>query len=252
MTRTRGVWVTGACVLAAAAVLVALGTWQVERKAWKEGLIAAVDQRVAAPPSPLPPVAQWSSLNAQADEFRRVAFAARFLNDREALVYTTGSGLRPDVAGVGYWVFTPARLADGRVVMVDRGFVPEGSRDPGTRAEGQVGGETELVGVLRWPEAPGLFTPAPDPAANLWFARDPAAMAVTKGLGAVAPFYVEQESPVPPGGLPRPGRLRPNLPNNHMGYAITWYGLAAALLAVFGVRLFGRGFARRPGDEPAV
>src|SRR5262249_20471559 len=99
-------------------------------------------------------------------------------------------------------------------------------------AEGQITGKTDVFGVLRWPERPGLFTPAPDPKANLWFARDSGDMAMAKGLVDVAPFYVEQEGPVPPGGLPQPGRIAANLPNNHLGYAITWYGLAVVLLGV--------------------
>jgi surfeit locus 1 family protein len=98
----------------------------------------------------------------------------------------------------------------------------------------------EVVGVLRWPEQPGLFTPAADPAKNLWFARDPTAIAQAKGLGPVAPFYVEQESPPVPGGLPRAGALQALLPNNHLGYAITWYGLALVLAGSFSVWFVGR------------
>jgi cytochrome oxidase assembly protein ShyY1 len=93
---------------------------------------------------------------------------------------------------------------------------------------------------MRWPETPGLFTPAGDPGRNLWFARDPAAMAAAKGLGAVAPFYIEQESPSVPGGLPQVGKLQPSLPNNHLGYALTWYGLALVLVVGFGVWATGR------------
>jgi surfeit locus 1 family protein len=131
--------------------------------------------------------------------------------------------------------------------MVDRGFVPQDRREAAKRPEGQPSGRTDLVGVLRWPESPGLFTPAADPGANLWFVRDPASMAAAKGIGPVAPFYVEQEAPVPPGGWPRPGRLRPNLPNNHLGYAITWYGLALVLAGVFVAWVVGR---RREGTLP--
>ena len=92
----------------------------------------------------------------------------------------------------------------------------------------------------------GLFTPADDPAANLWFAaRSRRAWRPPRGSAPVAPFYVEQEAPVPPGGLPRPGQLRPNLPNNHLQYALTWYGLAVALVGRFR-RLGGPPPARRP------
>jgi surfeit locus 1 family protein len=216
-----------------AAVLLGLGLWQIERKAWKEGLIAALTERLAQPPAALPPPAEWSRLTQARDEFRRVAFTATFLHDREALVYSAGSALRSDVSGPGYWVFTPARLPGGRLVMVDRGFVPEGGKDSAARPQGQVPGEIRIVGALRWPEPPGWFIPAADPARNLWFRRDLTDMARAKGLGPVAPFYVVQEAPVPPGGLPKPGPLTVNLRNPHLQYALTWFGLAVVLIVVF-------------------
>lgn len=228
--------VAAACAFA---LLIGLGTWQVQRLAWKEALIATVTARFAAPPTPLPPASEWARLDPAQDEFRRVAVSARFLNDKEALVFTTGSTMRAGESGPGYWVFTPARF-DGGTVMVNRGFVPQGRQDPATRREGQVTGPVDIVGVLRWPERPGLFTPAADPAKNLWFARDPAEIAAAKGVGPVAPFYIEQEAPPAPGGLPQVGSLHPSFPNNHLGYAITWYGLALVLLVVFGIWAAGR------------
>jgi surfeit locus 1 family protein len=173
-------------------------------------------------------------------EFRRVRFRAAFLQDKEALVYSAGSALRPDVSGPGYWAFTPARAPDGAVLIVNRGFVPADRRDVQTRMAGQVAGELDLVGVLRWPEARSWLTPADSPEKNLWFTRDLAGMAKAKGVERVAPFYVELEEAVPPGGLPRAGRLTLNLPNNHLQYAITWYGLAAGLAGVFLVWFRGR------------
>ena len=239
--KTQGGLIGPAVVAAVGlAVLLALGTWQLQRMAWKQGLIAALEARLAAAPVPLPPAAGWPRLAADADEFRRVAFTASFAHDQEALVYTAGSSLRTDVSGPGYWVFTPARLGDGTTVMVNRGFVAQGRQDPATRGDGQVAGSVAITGVLRWPEAAGAFTPAASPKDNLWFSRDPAAIASAKGAGEVAPFYVDQEGPVPPGGLPRPGRLTPTLPNNHFGYMLTWYGLAGALVAVFAAWAKGR------------
>lgn len=238
--RRRGLVVPTVSALAVLAVLLSLGTWQLERRAWKHGLIAMLRERLAAEPVTLPPPQEWSRLDAAAAEFRRIVFSAEFLNDREALVYTSGSSLRPDVSGPGYWVFTPARLPGGAIVMVDRGFVPEEQRTPAERGDGQVAGSTQIVGVLRWPEQPGLFTPDADPGRNVWYARDPAAIAAAKGIGPAAPFYVDQEFPSPPGGWPRPGKLQPRLPDNHLGYAVTWYGLALMLLAVYGAWVAGR------------
>jgi surfeit locus 1 family protein len=221
-------------------VLIALGTWQLQRKAWKEGLIATLTERLGVAAQVIPPAAAWATLDRARDEYRRVRFTATFDNTREALVFAAPSAFRPDVAGPGYWVFTPARLTDGSVVMVDRGFVPNARRDPNTRSAGQISQPLEITGALRWPDERHWFTPADDPARNLWFTRDPAAMAAAKAIDpkTVAPFYVEQEAPMPPDGLPQPGRLVVALPDNHLQYALTWYGLAAVLLAVFGAWTF--------------
>jgi surfeit locus 1 family protein len=231
--RRRGLVVPATVAVAALAVLVSLGTWQLSRKAWKEALIATLTERLAAPPAGLPARTAWDRLDAGAMEFRRVALRAAFLHDREALVYTTGSSLRRDVSGPGYWVFTPARLEDGSLVVINRGFVPQGRQDPKSRSEGQVGGTVDLVGALRWPESGGIFTPADDPQRNLWFIRDHVAIAAAKQWGRVAPFFIDLESPPPPGGLPRTGPISPNLPNNHLQYALTWYGLALVLIVAF-------------------
>jgi surfeit locus 1 family protein len=130
-------------------------------------------------------------------------------------------------------VLAPARLAAGGLVVVNRGFVPEGRRDPRSRPEGETTGAIDLIGVLRWPEQRGVFAPKDEPERNLWFVRDPAAIAAAKGWGEVAPFYVELEGPQPPGGLPRAGALKPNLRNEHLQYAITWYGLAVVVAVMF-------------------
>jgi surfeit locus 1 family protein len=226
-------------------ILIGLGTWQIERKAWKEALIAALTERLAAPPQALPAQATWPKLDAASDEYRRVKFTALFDHAAEALVYGAASAFRPDVSGPGYWVFTPARLADGSQVIVNRGFVPEDRKEPGSRSAGQVSGPLEIIGALRWPDTRHWFTPQDDAAHNLWFSRDPQAIAAAKGLGTVAPFFVEMEAPVPPGGLPSPGKIVVNLPDNHLQYAITWFGLAAALVGVFAAFAFG---SRRRGS----
>ena len=227
---TRRVILPAILIIGALGVLVALGTWQLERKAWKEELIARLESRLSAPPAHLPARERWQLLDAAKDEFTRVEFPATFLPGEEALVYSSGSGLRPDVSGPGYWVFSPARLSGGSLVVVNRGFVPEGKQDAKTRPDGEPDGVVDIVGVMRWSEQRGTFTPNDEPAKSLWFARDLAAMAKAKSWGSVAPFYIDQEAPPVPGGLPRVGPLKVNLPNNHLGYAITWYGLAAVLV----------------------
>ncbi len=251
----RAILVQSLAAAVALAILIALGVWQLERKAWKETLIASLEHHLAATPVALLSPADWRQLRADTDEFLRVAFTAEFLNDKAAAVYTSGSTLRDRGSGPGYWVFTPARViggaAAGAVVMVNRGFVPEGKQNPASRPGSEIAGRADIVGVLHWPEAPGLFTPAGDPARNVWFARDSVAIAAAKGIESAAPFYVELESPEPPGGLPHAGRLHPSLPNNHLQYALTWFGLAAVLVGVYAVWLFGvwgRQEVARPGS----
>ena len=132
-----GVLIPSIAAAATFAVLLSLGLWQLDRKAWKEGLIATIGRRLSAPPVVLPAPATWPRRTAAEDEFLRVAMTAEFLNGREALVYTSGSALREGTSGPGYWVFTPARLSDGALLMVNRGFVPDGKQDPATRVDGQ-------------------------------------------------------------------------------------------------------------------
>ena len=238
--RGPGVVVTTLVCLICLCILCGLGLWQLQRKAWKENLIAAMTARLDLKPQPLPPRAHWPKLTHDTDEFRRVEFTAEFLPGQEALVYTPGSPLRSDVKGPGYWVFAPARLPGGSVVVVDRGFVPLDRKDVASRAAGVPKGTVDIVGVLRWPEERSAFTPREEASGNVWFVRDPAAMSARAHWDAQAPFYVDQESPVPPGGWPKPGRLEVHLPDNHLQYAITWFGLAAGLIGVYAWWLFGR------------
>jgi surfeit locus 1 family protein len=237
--------VAALCTLAGVVVLLSLARWQADRAIWKEGLIAELSQRLAAPAVNLPGPNSWRDLRADTSEFVRVTFLAEFEPGQEALVYTTGSSVRPDVRGVGYWVLSPARLPGGGVVVVNRGFVPQG-RENIEDIKGTPRGLARIVGVMRWPEVPSVFTPDGDLPRNLWFARDHGAIAKAKGWGEVAAFYIEQEAPAAPSGLPQVGTLVPDLPNNHRQYEITWVGLAIVLVAVFGV--FFQRWYRREGQ----
>lgn len=216
-------------------VLIGLGTWQLERREWKLALIEALNQRVQAPPTALPVKQRWYALSAATDEFRRVSFQATLRLQEWALVHTVGSPLRPDVTGPGYWTFAPARLADGGLLVVNLGFVPQQrtfqNRPPDIGP--MPAGALEMVGYLRWPETRGLFTPRDDPARNVWYVRDHLAIAKAKNWGEVAPFYVDLELPVLSTSGPRPGALKVQLRNDHLQYALTWYGLAAVLAVMF-------------------
>lgn len=221
----------GPAIVAAIAfsILIALGVWQLQRKAWKEALIETMSQRAVARPIGLPASATWNALMPQADEFRRVQLRAQFIeNAKPAFLYAAGSSLRDDIKTPGYFVFAPARLPDGRIIVINRGFTAQ----PEAKA---VRGNVEIVGYLRFPESGSFFVSDHDASGATWFMRDQRAMANARGWGDVAPFYIDQEGPVPPGGVPRPGPLKVQLRNDHLGYALTWFGLAAGLAAVFAV-----------------
>lgn len=222
------------------AILLGLGFWQLERRVWKEELIARVEARTGAPLAPLPPESEWANVNAERDEYRRVTATGVFRHEREVHVYTVASEGSGRHAGPGYWVMTPLQLASGAYVIVNRGFVPLDRKDPETRAAGQIAGEVTVTGLLRMPEQAGYFTPLNDPARNAWYRRDPAEIAAALGLQRAAPFTIDADASQLPGGLPEGGRTRLNFPNDHLQYAITWFGLALALAGVFAAFVWQR------------
>jgi cytochrome oxidase assembly protein ShyY1 len=220
----------------------ALGTWQLERRAWKEALIAKLDRRLADQATPLPPRAVWANLNSAEDEFRRVSFSAAFIPGMQALVYTASSPVRTQPSGPGYWLFALARLASGDLLAINRGFLPENHQDSETLVE--PGASRTMVGVMRWPEARGYFAPRGDSAHNLWFVRDHLAIAAGMGWqqsGAqLPPFYIDLEAPAPASGWPRPVTPGINVRNAHLQYAITWYALAGVVSFMFVIWLRNR------------
>jgi len=231
--RSRSLIVPVLFTLAGVAMLVALGVWQLHRLAWKEALIARVAARTEAPAVPAPAEADWPHVTAERDEYRRVTVTGTFRHDREALCYALLSDARGKFSGPGYWVLTPLQLAGGATVLVDRGFVPLERADAATRREGQAAGTVTVTGLLRLPEGRSWFTPADDPSRGIFQERDPAAIAKAYGLLRAAPFFIDADAAPNPGGLPQGGETRLVFPNNHLSYAITWFGLALALIAVF-------------------
>ncbi len=234
----------GIFTLAMVALFVGLGVWQLQRRVWKHALIAALTERLAAEPVPLPPPSRWNALTQDNDEFRRVRFPATYQPLPDAMVFSSGSAVRPDVSGPGTWAFLPARLSSGETVVVNAGFVPNTMQDRSQQdraVKPLVTGEpVTLSGYIRFPESAGLLTPSEDPAKRLWFTRDHLAMARVLGWGGtVAPFYIDLEQPVPASDVPKPGPLDVHLRDEHIQYAITWFSLAVAVLIAFVVWLRG-------------
>jgi len=226
------------------AVLIGLGTWQVERLHWKEALIAQRTAATSAPPAALP-----RSLEAARPlEFHRVEAKGVFLHDREIPVHA----IERRSGGAGYLVLTPLRLEDGAVVLVERGWVPADKREAQTRAQGNPPGEVSVEGLLRLApaEKPGWFLPANDPDRGEWFWIELPALARAAGESGALPFYVEAGPAPNPGGFPVGGQANTDLPNDHLQYAITWYALAAALAVIYLLLLRPERPAARTSHEP--
>lgn len=219
-------------------ILLGLGTWQVERLAWKTKLIDTIATRMSAQPRPL----TGPELGPVAD-YERVKVEGRFLNDREQ--HMLARSLKGDE--IGYQILTPFAVSGGGTVIVNRGFVPSDRRDPATRADGQIEGTTTVTGIARYPKAPLLQWMIPEnrPSENFWIWADLPRMAAAAGVGTVAPFTIEAADSNP-GGFPVGGQTRLTMPNDHLQYAITWYALAIALMAMFIVHHRRR--ANKPGE----
>jgi surfeit locus 1 family protein len=204
----------------------ALGSWQVERLFWKEGLIAQRQAAMSAAPAPVP----RNLAAARSMEFHRVIDEGVFLHDKEIYLGATSEG-----GGQGYQVLTPLLESSGRIVLINRGFIPGELKDPAKRAAGLVPGTVRVQGLLRLPPdgRPAWFVPDNRPDLNYWFWVDIPAMSAAAGLDHVAPFYVDADATPNPGGWPKGGVTRLTLPNNHLQYAITWFSLAVALIVIY-------------------
>ena len=222
------------------AILCALGVWQIERLHWKLGLIEKIHEGLSAAPVSLE--AAYGPLNGAAPsqldaaDYRRVSVHGRFDNAREVLFFTTGEEGAPV-----YHVLTPFRLDDGQTLLVDRGWIPAMLGDVSAREQGELEGARSIAGILRKPAAPNWFTPLADVAHRIVHTRDPATLAKAFGWARVFPMFLEADATANPGGWPKGGVTVISLPNDHLQYAITWFGLALGLLGVYLVYHHSRG-----------
>ncbi|MGE5539872.1 MAG: SURF1 family protein [Gemmatimonas sp.] len=219
-------------------ILLGLGTWQVERLAWKTNLLNTITTRMKAPPRSLagPDVGRI-------DDYERVRVTGHFVHDRE--IHLLARSLQGEL---GYHIVTPFAVDGDGTVLINRGFVPQDRRDPATRGEGQVQGTVDVTGLVRYPHKPGLAFALPDnrPAENVWIWLDLPQISQTVGMPALAPFVIDADATPNPGGLPIGGQTRLEVPNDHLQYALTWYGLAVALVIMFIV------YHRRPPRSATV
>ena len=219
------------------AILVTLGVWQVQRLQWKEALLAQLAANAAAPPTSLAAVAAMAA-EGRDPEFVRVKFSGSYQNDAGKKMIATYQG------GQGWTIITPAAAADGWAVIVDRGRIPGARAETFDKPEGVV----DIEGVVRKHDrGQGMFDPHNDPTGNLWYWWDVPGMLAASGLPeGLKPFpYVVQLLPSSTAAeFPRPEEPQANLANNHLGYAITWFGLALTLLGVAGFYIYS--LTRRP------
>ncbi len=241
----RGLILPAAATAIVTAILLALGTWQVHRLAWKTDLIATMTARTRAAPVEAPTLAAARAADPEAIDWTPVRLAGRFLPGTDREVHAILGEPKGRFGGPGVWVMTAFSRDDGTIVWVNRGFVPR--RDAGLAAFAPPpDGPSSLAGILRRAEPRGAYTPADDPAHHLWFVRDPVVLTAAAGLdpARVAPWTLDAAAALtPPAGLPQAGETRLSYPNDHLGYAITWYGLALTCIGVFAA--FARARLRR-------
>lgn len=229
--------------LASLPLLIGLGVWQLERLAWKEGLIAAINEGLGQPPAPLEqPADAWKELAGK--EYRPVSVTGRFRHGDERLLFATDGEM-------GWHVYTPLETEGGNLVFVNRGFVPDRLKDPASRAAGQIDGQMTVQGLVRKPGVAGWFDAEADTAHNRYYWRDLAGMTASlsseQDRARVLPLFVDAAAePANPGGWPKGGVTRLDIPNRHLEYALTWFGLAATLVAVFAAFAWTR--LRAPGS----
>ncbi|WP_430304835.1 SURF1 family protein [Rhizobium sp. 0TCS1.26] len=202
-------------------VFVGLGSWQVQRLFWKLDLIERVDARVHAEAVPAPGPSTWPGIDAANDEYRRVSVTGRLLNDKETLVQAVTE------RGAGFWVLTPLLTADGTTILINRGFIPPDRRDPSSRSHGLAESEVTISGLLRISEPGGAFLRLNDPEGDRWYSRDVTAIAQSRGLTNVAPYFIDADATPNPGSYPVGGLTVIAFRNSHLVYALTWYALAA-------------------------
>lgn len=228
-------------VVAAFCILIALGTWQVQRLHWKEGLLATIAERMHSAPVPLSGIEKLHR-EGKDIEYRPVKVTGILDNSKERHFFATYQGAS------GYFIYTPLTTDAGETVFINRGFVPFDKKDPATRPESLVKGKTTVTGLARAApaEKPSFIVPDNDVTKNLFYWKDLRTMAASTGLADadLVPFFIDAARDPNSNTLPIGGVTVVDLPNNHLQYALTWYGLAAVLAIFVASALFRRRTAK--------
>lgn len=205
-----------------------LGVWQMERREWKRDILDRIAANQAAVPISLDELLNGNPLRY---EYGRVKVGGTFLYDKE--FFLAARSLKNKV---GHQIVVPLKTDDGRIVLFDRGWIPQERKDPARRAEGQAAGRVELVGIVRRNQERRQFAPENVPDKNVWFHVDVPLMRKMAGAPPdpkLDTFFLDADATPNPGGLPVGGQTRFDIPNDHLQYAITWFLIALAMAGVY-------------------
>ena len=236
MSQFRPLWGFTAFMLTFFIGCIFLGGWQLQRLQWKLNLIRQAEENLKAPPISIDKALAADIRGAQ---YRRVRITGRFDHSREAYVFSTAANGVPV-----YHVITPIVFGSSKRLLVDRGLVPAGLRERFSRSVGDTEGVRDLTGVWRIPDAPGIFTPTPNYARRIWYARDVLDIARLDGIKLVEPVIIELDATPNRGVWPKGGQTIVTFRNDHLQYAITWFAIAAVILVGWLVLHFSRGRIR--------
>lgn len=212
-----------------------LGSWQLQRRAWKLDLIERVNERVRTQPVAAPAPAQWPQITAQQHEYLPVTLTGHFLPQKTVLTQAVTE------LGAGFWVVTPLQAADGSQTLINRGFVPSSERQAWLAESSAAPTESPVqtvTGLLRMTEPDGGFLRDNDAAQQRWYSRDVGAIAAAQGLERAAPYFIDAGRPgqaLAAQAWPRPGMTVIAFHNSHLVYALTWFGMALMVLVAAGV-----------------
>jgi len=258
VARSRSLILPIAMMAVAMPVLVGLGIWQWHRLGEKLALVERIEQRSQAAPRAVHLKDLLDgAVSVDELEYAPVSLQGRFLDAHEAAVFTNLDQPVGPFGGPGYDILALFEAEGGGHLLVNRGFVPDRFKSPASRADARIENDITLTAYVRKPERRTYLDLADEPAKNVFFLHDPHAI-LTETLSAeerlrLSPladaFYLQLQKPVPPGGLPQPLPLQLNIPNNHLQYALTWWGLALVFAIMFAVFLQGRSREKRAVDK---
>jgi surfeit locus 1 family protein len=245
-----GFWSFIVFMLALTALWIVLGVWQLDRLAWKEGLIAQVTARFTQPPTPLPPADQWPTLDPGSYDFRPVSVSGSYLMGKTVPVFVGLTDAKGRYNGPGYWIMAPFAPDGGGTVWINLGFVPQDQSASYVGDKYVPQGHMLVTGIATISEDPGAFTPAPDTANHIEWVRSPARLSAMAGLSGPLLNLIVDLPAGPPGALPQGGETVIDFPNNHLGYAYTWFGFALITPALLAAWVFRQVRPKAPAAKP--